>query len=38
MNMRAAMLEDFSGPAGNRVVEIPVPIPRRGEVLVRVIC
>ena len=38
MKMRAAMLEDFSGPAGIRVVEIPVPTPRRGEVLVKVIC
>ena len=37
-NMRAAMLEDFSGPAGIRVVEIPVPTPRRSEILVKVIC
>ena len=38
MTMRAAMLKDFSGPAGIRVVEIPVPTPRHGEILVRVIC
>lgn len=37
-NMRAAMLEDFSGPAGIRVVEIPVPTTRHGEILVRVLC
>ncbi|MFM9026011.1 MAG: alcohol dehydrogenase catalytic domain-containing protein [Planctomycetaceae bacterium] len=36
--MRAALLETFSGPAGVRVVELPVPVPRRGEILVRVIC
>jgi NADPH:quinone reductase-like Zn-dependent oxidoreductase len=36
--MRAALLETFSGPAGIRVVELPVPVPRRGEILVRVIC
>jgi len=36
--MRAALLETFSGPAGVRVVELPVPTPRRGEILVRVIC
>ena len=38
MTMRAAMLEEFSGPAGIRVVDIPVPTPRRGEILVKVIC
>ena len=38
MKMRAAMLEGFSGPAGIRVVELPVPTPRRGEILVKVIC
>ena len=38
MTMRAAMLEEFSGPAGIRVVEAPVPTPRRGEILVKVIC
>jgi NADPH2:quinone reductase len=38
VKMRAAMLEDFSGPAGIRVVEIPIPTPRRGEILVKVIC
>lgn len=38
MNMRVALLEAFSGPAGIRVVERPVPEPRRGEILVKVIC
>jgi NADPH2:quinone reductase len=38
MKMRAAMLEEFSGPAGLRVVDLPVPTPRRGEILVKVIC
>jgi NADPH:quinone reductase-like Zn-dependent oxidoreductase len=38
MKMRAALLEEFSGPAGIRVVDLPVPTPRRGEILVKVIC
>lgn len=38
MTMRAALLEAFSGPAGVRIVDLPVPEPRRGEVLVKVIC
>ncbi|MFM8892310.1 MAG: zinc-binding dehydrogenase [Planctomycetia bacterium] len=38
MTKRAAMLETFSGPTGIRVVDLPVPTPRRGEILVKVIC
>ena len=38
MTMRAALLEEFSGPAGIRIVDLPVPTPRRGEILVKVIC
>ncbi|MEY4630277.1 MAG: hypothetical protein RIQ81_397 [Pseudomonadota bacterium] len=38
MKMRAALLKSFSGPAGIHVVEVPVPEPRHGEVLVKVIC
>lgn len=38
MKMRAAILEEFTGAAGIRIVEIPVPTPRRGEILVKVIC
>ncbi len=38
MTMRAALLEEFSGPAGIRVVDVSVPTPRRGEILVKVIC
>ena len=38
MTMRAALLEDFSGPTGIRIVDRPVPTPRRGEILVKVIC
>ena len=38
MQMRAALLETLSGPAGIRVVERPMPTPRRGEVLVKVTC
>jgi NADPH:quinone reductase-like Zn-dependent oxidoreductase len=38
MKMRAALLETFSGPAGVRIVEVPAPEPRRGEILVKVIC
>jgi len=38
MTMRAALLERFSGPAGVRIVDLPVPEPRRGEILLKVIC
>lgn len=38
MTMRAAVLDSFSGPASVRIAELPVPEPRRGEVLVKVIC
>lgn len=36
--MRAAILEKFSGPAGIHIAEVPTPQPRRGEILVKVIC
>ncbi len=36
--MRAAILESFSGPAGVRIIDMPAPTPKRGEVLVKVIC
>lgn len=38
MKMHAALLDTFSGPSGLRNVELPVPEPRRGEILVKVIC
>ena len=36
--MRAAILESFAGPAGVRIIDMPAPTPKRGEVLVKVIC
>lgn len=38
MKMRAALLESFAGPASVRIVEMPVPQPRHGEILVKVTC
>jgi NADPH2:quinone reductase len=37
MTMRAALLEEFSGPERVRIVDLPIPTPRRGEILVRVL-
>lgn len=36
--MRAAILDALSGPASIRIGEVPKPQPKRGEILVKVIC
>ena len=36
--MRTAILDSFSGPAGIHIGEVPTPQPKRGEILIKVIC